>query len=128
VRRAPEADGDGSWALLVVTADPAAPRRLIVAVDTTPRPQGAGDALVLTIPVGAPITGPPPTARFRPTVIRVAPSDVVVIGTVNGLPLRAVGEAGAYALDIDADDDALEVDVVPARRVAVIGFAVDIVS
>ncbi|HSL74998.1 MAG TPA: zf-HC2 domain-containing protein [Ilumatobacteraceae bacterium] len=130
VRRAPGADGDGSWALLVVTADPTAPRRLIVAVDTTTRPLGADDALALTIPIGAPVTGPPPTARVRPTVVRVAPADVVLTGAVNGVPLRPVGEAGAYALDIDADDDALEVDVIPTneRRVAVIGFTIDIVS
>ena len=130
VRRDPDADGSGAWTLVVVTADPSAPRRLIVAVDTTTRSQGPDEPLALVIPVGAPVTSPPPSAATRPTVVRIEPADSDLTVNVNGVPLRPVGRAGAYALDIDADDDALDVNVVPTseRRVAVIGLTIDIVT
>jgi hypothetical protein len=124
------ADVDGAWSLLVVTKVAGAPRRLIVAVDTSAQPVGPDRAAAVAVPVAPPGADAERLEGTRPTVLRVVPAGEDLRTVVNGVTLGPPDPSGAYALDIDAAADTLDVTVTATtqRRVGAIGFAIDIVT
>jgi hypothetical protein len=134
VQRVGPADTAGAWSLIVVTSDADAPRRLMVVVDPF-RPAGPGDPAEIEVPVAPPVAGPPTTAT-RAVVVRVlvelradgAATDIGI--EANGVVLEPADAAGAYALEIDANEDPLTVRVSATRALGVspIGAAIDIVT
>lgn len=99
------------------------------------RPAEPDDPAEIEVPVAPPVAGPP-TAATRPVEVRIlseqradgAAADIDV--EANGDLLGPPDATGAYALEIDANEDPLTVRVSATRAVGVsaIGAAIDIVT
>jgi hypothetical protein len=138
VVRAPSVDdpGDGSWSLLVVTRVAGQPRRLIVSID--PASPAVPDVPIVTIvPVKSADPAGPPRSPGREGELRVGALGDGAVVRVDGVEVPPEPSAGpgpldvTYDLRIDADADAIQIDVTSSTRpltVAFLGLAVDIVT